>query len=325
MAGLTQTRYSYNAPQRNVQAPRPTSSYRPIGASIPFPQRQQPQPAAPVPAPEMPTWQPPQQTQGQQTFARGTMNAAQTFTPTQLTKPQRQVVNEPGKFDQQTEGVNARLAQLLDPSYADVRTTDRDVNPLVQSIDRQSQQTARLMQAQMAERAAAEGTLEGGGFSNMQTQIMEQARNQAGDQTAQLMWDKSRERQGQIQQALQLGAGLIDQNQERNLRRELADLENEQKFQGLSLQRDLGFGDLNLRSQLGNRGMDIQHELGLGDLDVRRQGLSLQEKLGMGDLDLRGRGLDQDDRHFYDELGFNRSKFESDMNARIAGGLFGGY
>lgn len=256
--------------------------------------------------------------------------APMTFSPTQLTKPQRQAVNDPGIFGQQAAGVNNRLAQLLDPSYSEVRSTDRDVNPLFQSIDRNSQQSARLMQAQAAERAAAEGTLESGGFAGMNQQIMEQARQQAGDQQAQLMWDKSRERQAQIQQALQLGAGLLDGQQERNLKRELADLQNEQVWNDTSLKRDLGFGDLNLRSALGfgdldvrNRGLDIQHELGLGDLDVRRQGLSLQDKLGTRGLDLQERGMNLDNDYRYDRLGFDRSVFESQMNQNIINQLLG--
>lgn len=245
------------------------------------------------------------------------------FAPTPLAKPQRQVVNDPGIFGGQVAGVNSRLAQLLDPSYADVRTTDRDINPLVQAIDRQSQQSARQMQAQAAERAAAEGTLQGGGFSSTVQQIMEQAREQAGDKQAELMFSKSRERQAQIQQALQLGAGLLDTQQERNLRRELADLQNEQQFQQLGVQRDLGFGDLNLRSALGFGDQDLRRYLGEGDLDLRSRGLDLQGELGRGDLSLRGTQVANQNNQFYDRLGFDKSAFEAQMNAAIINNLLG--
>jgi hypothetical protein len=206
---------------------------------------------------------------------------------------------------------------MLDPSYMDVNTTDRDINPIVQTIDRQGQQTARMAQAAAAERAAADGTLGTGGFANEAQQIFEQSRARAGDQIAGVVAEKSRERQAQIMQALQLGGELLDSNMKANLQRELADLEAAGEYQKLGL----GYADLGLRDKLGtgdlnvrNRGLDIQHELGRGDLDLRRY-------LGDRGFDLEGRRLSQDDSHFYDRLGFDRSAFEAEMNYRIANGL----
>lgn len=247
-----------------------------------------------------------------------------TFQSTQMAMPRRQSVNDLGAFGGQAGAVNAKLAALLDPSYQDVRTTDRDIAGLVQAIDRTGQQTARMGQAAAAERAAAEGTLQGGGFANEAQQIFEQARQTSGDQIAGVVAQKSSERQGQIMQALQLGAGLIDSQQKMNLERELADLQNAQDWNKTSLQRDLGFGDLNLRSALGfgdldakNRGLDIQHQLGMGDL-------SLRERLGMRGLDLQELGLENNNNQFYDRLGFDRGQFEALMNQNMMSQL-GGY
>lgn len=232
-------------------------------------------------------------------------------------KPTRQVVNEPGYFGGQAPAVNSALARMLDPSYMDVSTTDRDINPMVQTIDKYGQQTARLAQAQAAERAAADGTLGTGGFANESQQIFEQSREKAGEQIAGLVNEKSRERQAQIMQALQLGGELLDSQMKANLERELADLQNEQEYNKLGL----GYADLGLRDKLGtgdlnvrNRGLDIQSELGQGDLSLRRY-------LGDRGFDLQGRELDQNNNQFYDRLGFDRSSFEADLNWRIANGL----
>jgi hypothetical protein len=233
--------------------------------------------------------------------------------------PKRQVVNEPGYFGNQAPAVNAVLSRMLDPSYMDVNTTDRDINPLVQTIDRQGQQTARMAQAAAAERAAADGTLGTGGFANESQQIFEKSREAAGGQIAGVVAQKSQERQAQIMQALQLGGNLLDSQMKMNLERELADLQAAGEYQKLGL----GYADLGLRDKLGtgdlnvrNRGLDIQSELGQGDLSLRRY-------LGDRGFDLQGRELDQNNNQFYDRLGFDRASFESMMNYNVAGRLAG--
>jgi hypothetical protein len=227
-------------------------------------------------------------------------------------KPQRQTNNDQGWFGGQAGNVNARLSQLLNPDYATVRRTDSEISPLFQQIDRQSVQSARQMQQAAAERAAAEGTLQGGGFSSTANQINEQARESAGDRQAELMYNASNRRQGQIDNALGLAANLAEGQQGRNLQREGMDLENEQFWQNLGLQRE----DLGLRAELGRGDLALRGELGRGDLNLRGE-------LGRGQLAQSGQQISNQNNQFYDRLGFDKSSFEAQMNNNIINQLLG--
>jgi hypothetical protein len=196
-----------------------------------------------------------------------------------------QVQNDPGYFGGQAPAVNARIGQMLDPTYQNVSLQDQDIAPLAQSINAQSQRGARRARASAAESAAADGTLNSGGFGAIQRQIEEQARQGAGDQLAGLLWNKSQMRNQNMMDAMGMGGQLVDGQQNRNL------------------QRESTYIDRDLR----NRGMDIQNNLGQGDLNVRN------------------RSIDEQGRQFNDRLGFDRSAFEANMNDRIIQNLLGGY
>jgi hypothetical protein len=211
-----------------------------------------------------------------------------------------------------TQGINNQLINILGQDPNNVSITDSDIAPIAQTQDAVFQRQARMARDSAAERAAAEGTLEGGGFSSEVRRIQDAARGQQAQLEAGLVNEKAQERRAQIMQALQLGSGLIDSDTERSLKTELANMDNRFRYD-----------DMNSRNRLGYADLDLRGELGRGDLDIRRQDLSLRDKLGTGELDLGNRRLDQDQRQFDDRLGFDRTRYESDYNARIAQYLMG--
>ena len=92
----------------------------------------------------------------------------------------RRSVNDLGFFGGQAGAVNAKLAQLLDPKYANVSKDDADIRGSIAAHDNEMQKYARMARSQAAERAAAEGTLESGNMAGTVQQIMEQARENYG-------------------------------------------------------------------------------------------------------------------------------------------------
>lgn len=197
--------------------------------------------------------------------------------------------------------INDRLGQMLSQDPNRISRTDADVMPMIQAQDALAQREARRARQAAAERAGAEGTLEGGNFAAQVGQINDLYHQRQAAAEAQLMNQQLGQRRAQIMQALQLGSGLIDADTERGLRKELADMQNQQFYQDLGLRADLGFGQL--------------------DLGWAQN--ALQGELGRGDLSLRGRQLDQQNSQFYDRLGFDQASFEAQMNNAIAQGLMG--
>lgn len=151
----------------------------------------------------------------------------------------------PAITDEVTRILMARLKELQNPG-------DVDHDPLYQQSVRAYQvgqlRAADRQRNALAERAAATGTgTSSGGFNVGVAGINERAGENSAQYRSGLAMDRLQAREAQLNQAIQM-ARAVGQD----------DIANQLEVQRLSLQQELGRGDLALRSELG-RG-----QLGLG-------------------------------------------------------------
>lgn len=141
---------------------------------------------------------------------------------------------------------------------------------------------------------------------------------------AELMSRELSSRRGEIVGALSGMGGILTEDQQAGLQRELSNLDNMIRQQQvnisggeLDLSRTLGLGRLGLDSELGRGRLGLDSELGRGDLALRgelgRGQLSLDQlrnelanRQFYADLNLRQQGLNSQNDQFAARLGFDR-------------------
>lgn len=216
-----------------------------------------------------------------------------------------------------------------------------------------SQRGAERSRGQMAERAAAGGTLNSGGFNTALNGLNDQRTQGEAGFAANLAGQRLGEQQQQIQQAMQMAQAIGDQD----LQRQLAERQQQLQQAGLSLQAQglnqqgqLAQGQMGLQAQGMNQQQNqAQNQLlaqlfgqqsgnqlalaGLGQQGYQAQlqamlqgrGLDLQGELGRGDLDLRrylgqgqlGLGLMQQlfgNEQANNRLGFDYTQLQTNAN-----------
>ena len=133
-------------------------------------------------------------------------------------------------------------------------------------------------------RNALSDSAEAGGLGDTRKRMASERTSQnVASFQAELMARELGTRRAEVADALQSMGGMLSGDQRAGLERELGNLDNaiKQSQVGISardtdLRGQLGFGDLNLRGQLGNRGLDndllrtmMQNEQFYGDLGLR--------------------------------------------------------
>lgn len=149
----------------------------------------------------------------------------------------------------------------------------------------QNQRAAERRRAQMAERAAARGETGAGGFDVEVDKINADRGMADAAFEADLMKDELQNQRAQLMQALEMGRGIM--------------------------------GDRETRA--------LQEKLGLLDAEIRKMGIKQQGELGRGDLAVRLRQLAQGDRHFYDNLGSENSRWLADYNQKSLRDILGAF
>lgn len=149
----------------------------------------------------------------------------------------------------------------------------------------QNQRAAERRRAQLAERAAARGETGAGGFDVEVDKINADRGMQDAAFEADLMRDELQGQKARLMQALEMGRGIM--------------------------------GDRETRA--------LQEKLGLLDAEIRKMGITQQGELGRGDLALRLRQLAQGDRHFYDNLGSENSRWLADYNQKSLRDILGAF
>ena len=227
---------------------------------------------------------------------------------------------QPSAYDQ---AIRDKLMALLSQDPSNVSLDDPNLVPQMNAYNRQSQRAFDNSRSVMAERMAAEGTNNSGAFDAGLEGLLQARGEGEANFGASLVGQEVQARRQEVMQALQMGQGIMSQDQERQLRRELADLDAQLQREGFGIQREMGQLDAALRRE----GFDIQKLLGLGDLDVRRTATGNQYDLGLGQLALQrllgeqgnGLGLLQillGDRQFNDKLGVDIGQWANEFQRK---------
>ena len=129
---------------------------------------------------------------------------------------------------------------------------------------------------------------------------------------AELMARELSSRRGEIVGALSSMGGILTEDQQAGLQRELSNLDNMIRQQQvniaggeLDLSRTLGLGRLGLDSELGRGDLALRGELGRGQLSLDQLRNELLNRQFYADLNLRQQGLNSQNDQFAARLGFD--------------------
>ena len=166
-------------------------------------------------------------------------------------------------------------ATTIQGAYQNALLKQLNTNPVVNSVQEDPalaaqsgafrQAAARSEQRQRnaaAERAAATGTLESGGFDATVQQIGNDRAFAESQNDAQLLGGARQQRMNELYQALALGGNQLNEDEKNQIQLQLMELEKQQNA---------------ATNALAGR-----------ELDIRQSGIDSQTRLGQGDLDLRG-------------------------------------
>lgn len=146
-----------------------------------------------------------------------------------------------------TNSINTTLA-----TPEGVNTNDPAYQQQLKAQGVTSTRNAERARASAAQRANANGTIGSGGFDT-QVNNIERDRGESDQRfESQLMAGELQAQRTKIAQALQLGAGIMSQEQTLAMQDRLAQLDAAIRREGYGLQRDLGMADIGVRrDQLG--------------------------------------------------------------------------
>ena len=109
----------------------------------------------------------------------------------------------------------------------------------------------------LAERAAAQGTNNSGGF---ETDLLGLAQNRAGREAAfegNAVQNLARQQSQDLTSALMMGGNLLGEQERMALQKQLADLDAQLRREGLGAQTSLGNRDIDLRGRLGEGQLNL--------------------------------------------------------------------
>lgn len=190
------------------------------------------------------------------------------------------------------DAVRTQVLDLMRQGQEPVTLESPELAPQVAAFNLAQKRGLDEARSAMAERLGAQGLGSSGAFDTGVQGLYEQGAENKASYAADLVGRQLEGRRARMMQALSMGAGILSQDQEDKLRRDLAAIDAEIRKLGLSTQRELGMADIGVRQY----GIGSQERLGLGDLALRRL-------LGMGALDLNRQ-----------RLGFDVGQWESILN-----------
>lgn len=160
----------------------------------------------------------------------------------------------PSFADQVRNNIIGQMSQ--NPTQASI--TDPDIAPVAEANRNALERARRGSQDALAERFAAEGMpVNSGAFDTAVQRGFQEAGQAQGAFEANLVNQKLQERRANIMQALQLGAGLLSDDQRNALQLQLAQLDAAVQREGLSTQRDLASMDDATKRMLGIGGLNL--------------------------------------------------------------------
>lgn len=150
-----------------------------------------------------------------------------------------------GGFSQSTIGGDALRAKLLELISGNGQDLNKAVGPQAEAYTREQERAAGNQRAQLAQRlqASGQGAVQGGSSGALESGMLginENVGNQSAAFHAHLVGQELENRRGQLMQALQIGAGILSQDQTLQIQRELASIQAAQ-FQANLDQRNYEF------------------------------------------------------------------------------------
>lgn len=247
---------------------------------------------APSPAPAPVKGQlPPVQNGGYQLFGGGGQpqtNGSDALIQ-QLMQRNQAGAEDQGRFE---NSIREQVMRMMDQNQPVTNADQINALPESAAFNRVTERSADAARMRSAEQRAAQGVGQnqhgevGGALGgDIENQNIGMAEQMQAHQSQMVLQDLQQRRQS-LQQALQIGAGIMNADQQRELQRQLAALD-------ASIKTELGRADIGLRGQLGGG----QLSLGL-----------LQALLG--------------NQFNYDQLGLNAGQIEAMLNQQSAGSFF---
>ncbi len=254
-----------------------------------------------------------------------------------------------GSGDPMQQAARAAILNLLGTDPNNVSTTDADVAPASRAYTAAVQREAQAQQAQLAEEANQEGTLNSGATQAAKSNIGMTAAQAIGSNDANLIGQKQQQRIQQLQTGIQVASSLGMQQEANDLQRQLANLQagvtergQDVTQAGQQLQTQLANLDTSsklylgqLSAQLQREGYSEQDRLAALDAEVRKLGINTQGDLGQLDIALRQQlgfgqlnlGLLQtllQNQQAGNALGFNIGQWQSILNQNTVNAGLGG-
>lgn len=231
-----------------------------------------PAPAAPGPtntSPGQPAGQPPPITTAAQATGT-TANVGQTA-------PQGAPTTIAQSFQQ-------ALVNRLNPQP--INAQNSQIAPAIEANKLAEQRGMERNRNLLAERSAANGTSNSGGFESQLLGLGQDRAAREGQFAGNAVADLGRQQQQDITSALAMGGNLLGDQQRMDLQKQLADLDAQLRREGLGAQTSLGNRDIDLRSRLG------EGQLNLGLLSALLNNDQFGQQLNQNALQF-GAGLDQ--------------------------------
>lgn len=257
-------------PDGSVEAPEPPPPATPPPAPVPPPPP--PPPAAPpVPAPVAASA--PAPTSVAPTSATPSAATPAPATPAPASAPSaleqkllEQLTATANQRDTFNAAVRDRVMAMLQPTEAP-SIEDPDLAPQQAAFTSAARKANERRRAQMAERMAAQGNLDSGAFDSVVERGLADTQSLEAGNAANLVGQRMQQRMAELQTVMQLGAGIMSSDEQRQLQQEMALLDAE-------MRRTQFDGDLNLRKTLGGGQMN------LGLLDLMMRNSQFNDQLG---------------------------------------------
>jgi hypothetical protein len=258
------------APPEPPAAPPPSEP--PPPAAPPPPPPPPPPPMPPVSTPDQggPSSAPaPAQTSPVTTIPQASAQQTATSEPSALERSLlEQLTRTANDRDKFNASVKERLMAQMDaiPKGAP-SMEDPDIAQQQAAFSRVARRGNERTRAQMAERMAQQGNLDSGAFDSVVERGLTNTQEMEAANAASLVGQRAQQRLAELQTVMQLGAGIMSNEQQQELQKQMALLDAE-------IRRTNFAGDLDLRKKLGGGQMN------LGLLQLMQQGQQFNDSLG---------------------------------------------
>lgn len=202
--------------------------------------------------------------------------------------------DDPGIDQYVSDELRRRLLEMLQESVGEVDPNDPALVARRNAFLRGQNRGLERQRNALAERNAAEGTLETGGFDTDVNQLYTEATGREADFEANLIGEEIQGQRARLQQAMALAAEMGDSEAARNLQLQIAEMDQELRRLGITSDTDLRRQALALQERLGLSDLELRRMLGVGNLG-----------LGIGQLGLSAEELRQRGQLHGQDLGFN--------------------